>query len=246
MHNLTKTATLGWWEPQTRQLQRMMHLGLLFRATGFDRLMYSFLHQCFLTFKQWAHCAVLSPWSCKEMGIWRENQRIEESLSRLLPQPSQPDITVWDQVSITLIEVAVTFKLCIESVVHRKMHRYSDLLDECRANCYTAELLTLEAGSRGLLHCRSFEIPYELVVITSTGLCANVLSSSKVGWAPEYEEAIAILLSTLLDLMQTTSDLLRSAIMAVHGSWSLKPTSYALYIALMTILIASTDMQLKQ
>ena len=129
----------------------------------------------------------MSSLCCTEpMKLQRNGNMERESENRREPQQiaataSQPDITVWDQVSITLIEVAVTFKLCIESVVHRKMHRYSDMLDECRANCYTAELLTLEVGLRGLLHCRSFEIPYELVVITSTGLCANVLSSSKVG-----------------------------------------------------------------
>ena len=76
---------------------------------------------------------------------------------------SRPDIVVWDRESITLIELTVPFELCIESAVHRKRHRYSDLLDDCRAKGYAARLLTLEVGSRGFLHCSSLNSLYELV-----------------------------------------------------------------------------------
>ena len=79
---------------------------------------------------------------------------------------SRPDIVVWDRESITLIELTVPFKLCIESAVHRKRHRYSDLLDDCRAKGYAARLLTLEVGSRGFLHCSSLNSLYELLPST--------------------------------------------------------------------------------
>ena len=82
---------------------------------------------------------------------------------QIVTTDSQPDIIVWDHECITLIELTVPFELCIESAVHRKRHRYSDLLDDCRAKGYSAMLLTLEVGSRGFLHCSSFDSLYKLV-----------------------------------------------------------------------------------
>ena len=82
---------------------------------------------------------------------------------QIVTTDSRPDIIVWDQKSITLVELTVPFELCIESAVHRKRHRYSDLLDDCRAKGYSATLLTLEVGSRGFLHCSSFDSLYKLV-----------------------------------------------------------------------------------
>ena len=76
---------------------------------------------------------------------------------------SRPDITVWDQTRITLIELTVPFETCTDSAIQRKTHRYRDLLSECKANGYTADLLTIEVGSRGFLHCSSFDSLYRLV-----------------------------------------------------------------------------------
>ena len=76
---------------------------------------------------------------------------------------SRPDITVWDQTNITLIELTVPFETCMDSAIQRKTHRYQDLLSDCKANGYTADLLTIEVGSRGFLHCSSFDSLYRLV-----------------------------------------------------------------------------------
>ena len=76
---------------------------------------------------------------------------------------TRPDITAWDERTITLIELTVPYEMCTESAVERKRHRYHGLLEDCRANGYTANLLTVEVGSRGFLHCRSFDSLYRFV-----------------------------------------------------------------------------------
>ena len=76
---------------------------------------------------------------------------------------TRPDITVWDEMTITLIELTVPFEVCTESAIQRKRQRYHGLLEGCRENGYTANLLTIEVGSRGFLHCNSFDILYRLV-----------------------------------------------------------------------------------
>ena len=76
---------------------------------------------------------------------------------------SRPDIVVWDRESITLIELTVPFEVCTESAIQRKRQRYHGLLEDCRENGYTANLLTIEVGSRGFLHCSSFDSLYRLV-----------------------------------------------------------------------------------
>ena len=76
---------------------------------------------------------------------------------------SRPDIAVWDKTNITLIELTVPFETCTDSAIRRKRHRYQDLLSDCKANGYSANLLTVEVGSRGFLHCNSFNSLYDLV-----------------------------------------------------------------------------------
>ena len=76
---------------------------------------------------------------------------------------TRPDITAWDERTITLIELTVPYEMCTESAIERKRHRYHGLLEDCRANGYIAKLLTVEVGSRGFLHCRSFDSLYKFV-----------------------------------------------------------------------------------
>ena len=76
---------------------------------------------------------------------------------------TRPDITVWDEMAITLIELTVPFEVCTKSAIQRKRQRYHGLLEDCRENGYTANLPTIEMGSRGFLHCSSFDSLYRLV-----------------------------------------------------------------------------------
>ena len=76
---------------------------------------------------------------------------------------SRPDIIVWDRSAITIIELTVPFKLCMDSAVARKTERYTELLGNCRDAGYKANLLTLEfkVGSRGLINIKSFDKLYQ-------------------------------------------------------------------------------------
>ena len=73
---------------------------------------------------------------------------------------SRPDIVVWDQSSITIIELTVPFEFCFDSAVARKSNRYSELLDACREAGYTTTFLSIEVGSRGFIHTASFDSLY--------------------------------------------------------------------------------------
>ena len=75
---------------------------------------------------------------------------------------SRPDIVIWDQSTITIIELTVPFELCFEFAVARKTDRYSELLASCRDAGYKATLLTVEVGSRGFIHTASFDRLYQL------------------------------------------------------------------------------------
>ena len=70
----------------------------------------------------------------------------------------RPDIVLWDDTakSVTLIELTVCFESCFEDARERKESRYADLLQNLQGVSYTASLITLEVGSRGLLHMPGF------------------------------------------------------------------------------------------
>jgi potassium voltage-gated channel Eag-related subfamily H protein 8 len=70
---------------------------------------------------------------------------------------TRPDIVVWDETSITIMELTVPFELSIDTAVTRKRSRYSELLNTCKARGYAANLLTVEVGSRGFVHATSFD-----------------------------------------------------------------------------------------
>ena len=68
----------------------------------------------------------------------------------------RPDIVVWDQSSLTIVELTVPYELCIEAAVDRKTSRYSPLMRLCGQAGYSATLLTVEVGSRGFINSSSF------------------------------------------------------------------------------------------
>jgi len=78
--------------------------------------------------------------------------------SHISPTDLRPDIALWDDTtkSVTLIELTVCFEHCFEDARERKVARYADLLYNLQRSTYTASLITLEVGSRGLLHMPGF------------------------------------------------------------------------------------------
>jgi hypothetical protein len=74
---------------------------------------------------------------------------------------SRPDIVVWDQATITIIELTVLFELCFNAAVQRKMDRYAERRSSCQEAGYKANILTIEVGSRGFINTPSFNALYE-------------------------------------------------------------------------------------
>ena len=85
--------------------------------------------------------------------------KIKSTLSHSKSPPPTPNLTsLCGMRGPSLLSVlTVPFEMCTESAIERKRHRYHGLLGDCRANGYSANPLTVEVGSRGFLHCRSFD-----------------------------------------------------------------------------------------
>ena len=73
---------------------------------------------------------------------------------------SRPDMVIWSQSSIHLVELTIPFETTIEDAARRKRSRYHDLLVEC-STTFTANLITIEVGSRGFLHLSSLQELYK-------------------------------------------------------------------------------------
>ena len=70
---------------------------------------------------------------------------------------SHPDLVVWDQSAITIIEFTVPFEFCFDAAVARKTSRYLKLLASCREAGFCSKLITIEVGSRGFINTTSFD-----------------------------------------------------------------------------------------
>ena len=64
----------------------------------------------------------------------------------------RPDIIYWDETTkkVSLIELTVCFDTLFEGAIKRKEDRYQELLDTIQDAGYTASLVTIEVGSRGI------------------------------------------------------------------------------------------------
>ena len=69
----------------------------------------------------------------------------------------RPDIVLWSDKSrsVTLIELTIPFEDNFADAHHRKSNRYHDLLQLCRRNNYSAQLHTIQVGSRGVIDLES-------------------------------------------------------------------------------------------
>ena len=72
---------------------------------------------------------------------------------------SRPDIVIWDDIlrRVHLLELTVCFETNLDTARQRKLCRYTDLLEEAELKGYHGTLITIEVGSRGVLHTMSLE-----------------------------------------------------------------------------------------
>ena len=112
-------------------------------------------------------CKTTNELQCPGLGLLRVRAlvrvspliyKIKSTLSHSKSPPPTPDVTSLCGMRVPSLSSVLTvpFEMCTESAIERKRHRYHGLLEDCRANGYTANL-TVEVGSRGFLHCKSFD-----------------------------------------------------------------------------------------
>ena len=72
-------------------------------------------------------------------------------LQKIACTDSRPNLVVWNQSAVTIIELTVPSELCFAADVAKKTSRYSELLAPCREAGFQPKLITIEVGSRVLL-----------------------------------------------------------------------------------------------
>ena len=80
---------------------------------------------------------------------------------------SRPDMVIWCKDSITLIELTIPFEEGTDAAATRKKERYRELLAQCSTTRRTAQLTTIEVGSRGFLNATSFDAFYKHLSFTN-------------------------------------------------------------------------------
>ena len=81
---------------------------------------------------------------------------------------SRPDLVVWNQYTITIIELTIPYELCFDAAATRKTGRYSELRDSCSAAGYKASIITVEVGSRGFINSTSLDALYAAFSVKHT------------------------------------------------------------------------------
>ena len=74
---------------------------------------------------------------------------------------SRPDMVIWCKDSITLIKLTIPFEEGTDAAATSKKERYKELLAQCSTTKRTAQLTTIEVGSRGFLNATSFNTLYK-------------------------------------------------------------------------------------
>ena len=72
---------------------------------------------------------------------------------------SRPDIVIWSEQSIILVELTIPFEPGMDAAAERKQAKYADLLARCRTTRH-AHLITIEVGSRGFINATCFDKLY--------------------------------------------------------------------------------------
>ena len=63
----------------------------------------------------------------------------------------RPDIVIWSNSSIYLVELTVPFETGIEDAASRKRSKCTELVGRCTRNGFAVTLTTVEVGSRGFI-----------------------------------------------------------------------------------------------
>jgi hypothetical protein len=79
----------------------------------------------------------------------------------------RPDIVIWSNSSIQLVELIIPFETGMEEAASRKRSKYTELVGRCTRNGFAATLITVEVGSRGFIHAPSFNQLYKVVDASS-------------------------------------------------------------------------------
>ena len=77
----------------------------------------------------------------------------------IVPTTLRPDIVWWDDSKRNMImaELTVAFETSFTSAAERKRVKYEELVKEARQAGYNTNLITLEVGSRGMIHNPGFQ-----------------------------------------------------------------------------------------
>ena len=75
----------------------------------------------------------------------------------------RPDIVMWDNSKVHLVELTVPHESGLEEASKRKTSKYADLAASCKQNGFSTILTTIQVGSRGFLHLPSLDKLYKLV-----------------------------------------------------------------------------------
>ena len=68
---------------------------------------------------------------------------------------SRPDIVIWSDQSIILVELTIHFEPGMDAAAERKQAKYADLLAKCHTICHSH--LIIKIGSRGFINATSFD-----------------------------------------------------------------------------------------
>jgi hypothetical protein len=107
----------------------------------------------------------------------------------ILATDQRPDVVIWSESSrrVFLLELTCPAEEGIQAARDRKEARYAPLVDSINGTkCWTADLLTLEVGARGLVACHTFKNFRNLGMSSSeaNALCRSLsLVSSRCSFA---------------------------------------------------------------
>ena len=78
---------------------------------------------------------------------------------------SRPDLVIWneDANTINIIESTIPFETTMADAAARKSDKYTELVRECSSVAKSAQLLTVEVGSRGFLNLASLQELYTIL-----------------------------------------------------------------------------------
>ena len=76
----------------------------------------------------------------------------------IVPTTLRPDIVCWDdgKKRLLLIELTICFETSFDGAAERKRAKYEELQQRSRNSGYRTSLITLEVGSRGIIHLPGF------------------------------------------------------------------------------------------